>query len=126
MPQSIIASPVELPDHTLLKEDPAETVFDGYRKGGCRCGGRSLKDFLEEIFSCSSVTSRRCPDGHLLQFTLPCGIGKHIKTLDIVSPINPRFPAMINPTKNFSKRMFSTEPKKCQCTLYKQIFQMTF
>jgi hypothetical protein len=22
--------------------------------------------------------------------------------------------------------MFSTEPKKCQCTLYKQIFQMTF
>jgi hypothetical protein len=30
---------VEIPEHTSLKEDNAESVFDRYRKGGCHSGG---------------------------------------------------------------------------------------
>jgi hypothetical protein len=56
-------------------------------------------------------SARRCPDGHLLEFALPCGNGKRIETIDMVSPINPRFPATINSPKNVIKGMFSTEPK---------------
>jgi hypothetical protein len=79
----------------------------------CLSGGDHLKDFQGETFSCSSVTARGCPDGHLLQFTLPCWNGKHIETIDMVSPINPRFPATINSPKNVSKKwMFSKEPKE--------------
>jgi hypothetical protein len=45
------------------------------------------------------------------QFALSFGNGKHIETIDMVSPINPRFPATINSPENVSKkRMFSTEP----------------
>jgi hypothetical protein len=57
-----------------------------------------------DIFSCSlAVASQRFPDGYLLQFTLPCGNGKHIETIDMVSPSNPRFPATINFPENVSK-----------------------
>ena len=42
----------------------------------CYSGGCQLEDFLEEIVSCSFVAARRCPDGPLLQFTLPFGNGR--------------------------------------------------
>ena len=37
---------------------------------------------------------------NLLEFTLPFGNGRSIETIDMVSPINPRFPATIYSTKN--------------------------
>jgi hypothetical protein len=55
----------------------------------CRSGGGNV--------------NRRCPDGHLLQFALPCGNGKKVETIDMVSPINPRFPATIDSPKNIMK-----------------------
>jgi hypothetical protein len=39
----------------------------------CPSGGSQLEDFMKEIFSCSSVTSRRCPEGNLLEFALRVG-----------------------------------------------------
>jgi len=58
-----------------------------------------------DIFSCSlAVASQRYPDGYLLQFALPCGNGKHIETIDMVSPSNPRFPATINSPEKVSKK----------------------
>jgi hypothetical protein len=53
---------VEIPNQTSIKWDNDETVFYGYRKGGCYSGGGNV--------------NRRCPDGHLLQFAFPCGNGK--------------------------------------------------
>jgi hypothetical protein len=53
---------VEIPDLTSLPEILDEPVFDGYRKRGCPSGGDNV--------------NRRCPDGHLLQFALPCENGK--------------------------------------------------
>jgi hypothetical protein len=63
-----------------------------------------IEDVPVDIFSCSFLANRRCPDGHLLQFALPCGNGKHIETIDMVSPINPRFPATINPPRTLEKK----------------------
>jgi hypothetical protein len=40
-------------------------------------GAMEFEDIRTDVFSCSfAVAYRRCPDGHLLQFTLPCGNGK--------------------------------------------------
>jgi len=91
---------VEIPDLTSLPEIHDEPVFDGCRKGGCsplekdgghekipkvsslcRSGGDKLEDFLKEIFSCSFVAARRCPEGHLLQFALPCGNSRKVETI---------------------------------------------
>jgi len=67
-------------------------------------GAKYLKDIRTDVFLCSlSVAYRRFPEGNLLQFTLPCGNGKQVETIDIVSPINHRFPAMINYHKNVMK-----------------------
>ncbi|WAC03999.1 MAG: hypothetical protein OS112_05845 [Methanoregula sp.] len=54
-----------------------------------------------DIFQCIlAVAYRRCPDGYLLQFAHPCGNGKKIETIDMVSSIDPRFPARINSPKS--------------------------
>ncbi|GEM_PF-3495008 len=54
----------------------------------CHSGGSQLEDF---------------PEGNLLKFALPFGNGRKVETIDIVSPINPRFPATINSPKNVIK-----------------------
>jgi hypothetical protein len=71
-----------------------------------------IEDVLMDIFSCSFVANRRCPDGHLLQFALPYGNGKKVETIDMVSPINPRFPATFDSPKNVSKKGFFYRAQK--------------
>jgi len=39
MPDNDIVRSVEILNQTSVKGDNAETVFDGYRKGGCHSGG---------------------------------------------------------------------------------------